>query len=62
MEEVNLANRALLLNEGSLIFDGAPEILFSDSSLLETGGLELPANIVFTKLSLIGSPILRQKN
>jgi len=43
MEEVNLANRVLLLNEGSLIFDGAPEILFSDSSLLETGGLEQPA-------------------
>ena len=42
MEEVNLANRVLLLNEGSLIFDGAPEVLFSDPNLLDTGGLEQP--------------------
>ena len=47
MEEVMLAQRALLLNHGGLIFDGKPESLFSDDALLDAGGLEKPAAVRF---------------
>ncbi|MHC1771074.1 MAG: ABC transporter ATP-binding protein [Flexilinea sp.] len=47
MEEVTLAQRALLLKQGELVFDGNPLSLFSDKMLIETSGLESPAAIRF---------------
>ena len=47
MEEVLLAQRALLLHQGKLIFDGKPHTLFSDDALLDAGCLEKPAAVRF---------------
>ena len=43
MEEAILARRALLLDQGSLVFDGTPQALFSDTALIQRSGLEQPA-------------------
>lgn len=43
MEEVLLARRALLLEKGHLVFDGSPQQLFADTTLIERTGLDQPA-------------------
>jgi len=45
MEEVLRAQRVLVLNQGSLVFDGAPNTLFADLPLLKRCGLEQPISI-----------------
>ncbi|NMD14206.1 MAG: ATP-binding cassette domain-containing protein, partial [Caldisericales bacterium] len=42
MEEVLLSERSIALEKGSMIFDGKPEDLFSDASLLARAGLQRP--------------------
>jgi energy-coupling factor transport system ATP-binding protein len=43
MEEVLLASRVLVLEKSHLIFDGVPQELFHNISLMERSGLEPPA-------------------
>lgn len=43
MEEVSLARRVLLLNQGSLAFDGTPQELFANVALINDSGLDRPA-------------------
>lgn len=45
MEEVLRAQRVLVLNQGSLVFDGTPKALFGDLLLLKRCGLEQPISI-----------------
>jgi len=49
MEEVPLARRALLLKEGRLVFDGTPQALFAETTLVHDSGLEEPAATRFLK-------------
>lgn len=42
MEEAVRADRVLVLLDGKIAMDGAPEIVFSDANALRTAGLELP--------------------
>ncbi len=44
MEEVNLAKRVVLLDQGSVKFDGTPPQLFSNPEMVLACGLELPFN------------------
>lgn len=55
MEECIDADRALVLKEGELIFDGTPDSLFSNFKLVESSFLELPP---LTKIIYL----LKQKN
>jgi len=45
MEEVPLAKRVLLLDQGKLKFDGTPAALFANTELIEDSGLERPAAV-----------------
>lgn len=46
MDEVAFADRALLLREGSLVFDGSPAALFTQSELLHACHLEPPSAVL----------------
>jgi energy-coupling factor transport system ATP-binding protein len=47
MEEVLHAERVLVLNHGRLVFDGAPQVLFADPTLVAANNLELPVAVEF---------------
>lgn len=47
MEEVLEAERVLVLNHGRLVFDGSPQSLFADPTLVAGNNLELPAAVEF---------------
>ncbi len=46
MEEAARANRVLVLNSGSLVYDGTPQELFADQALLTDCGLEQPSTLL----------------
>jgi hypothetical protein len=47
MEEVLHAERVLVLSHGRLVFDGAPQVLFADPTLVAANNLELPVAVEF---------------
>ena len=55
MEEVRYAARAVLLNAGRIVFDGAPRDLFSNRQLVLDSSMALPiATEVWHRLKLAG--------
>lgn len=46
MEEAARADRVLALNQGDLVFDGTPKVLFTDLALLKSCGLEQPSTLL----------------
>ncbi len=46
MEEAAKAQRVIVLNEGTLVFDGTPKALFADLALLKECGLEQPSTLL----------------
>ncbi len=50
MEEASQAERILVLNQGSLVFDGAPVELFSREGIDVNWNLEYPENVLLTTL------------
>jgi energy-coupling factor transport system ATP-binding protein len=42
MNEAALAQRVLVINDGSLLLDGTPDEIFAQRALLESVGLEVP--------------------
>lgn len=46
MEEAMRADRVLVLNQGNLVFDDSPKVLFADLELLKRCGLEQPITIL----------------
>ncbi|MHC1740685.1 MAG: ABC transporter ATP-binding protein [Anaerolineaceae bacterium] len=50
MDEAALAERALLLNKGHLVYDGISEALFNDEPLLKSCQLEIPTGYQLNQL------------
>lgn len=39
-------NRVILINDGKIVADGAPDVILKDRELLESNGLELPLSMI----------------
>lgn len=60
MEEAARANRVLVLNSGSLVYDGTPRELFADQALLTDCGLEQPSTLLLLNMIRSLNPRLAQ--
>ena len=59
MDEAALAERAILLNHGEVVFDGATQDLFKDETLLQNCSLEQPSIFRIKKILIKAFPNLQ---